>query len=252
MSISTNRQNRAVALKMLSRDSTRHELDVLLRIKRDTVHPEGIAELLDDFVLVSREMVSYRCPVLEAMCQNGSFCKGFPPEDRLVLTRHISWQLFQSLNSLKRLGIIHNGRARHISWQLTLDLYPLNFLIGFKPIIATVDQLIKKSVPVEDPEKHYRNFRIVDSREQFYGSQPVCLADGAPFNSIWKTSVLKFATLAMVYPSLILADEQRDSSRTMWRLRKPEGMAMKRLSRLKWFLDWVGISKLTFGVLVPR
>jgi hypothetical protein len=69
-----------------------------------------------------------------------------------------------------------------MSWQLTLDLHPLNFLIGFKPISTTVDQLIKKSVPEEDPEKHYRN-RIVDSREErFYGSQPLRLADGAPFN----------------------------------------------------------------------
>jgi hypothetical protein len=46
---------------------------------------------------------------------------------------------------------------------------------------TTVDQLIKESVPEEDPEKHYRN-RFVDSREErFYGSQPLCLADGAPF-----------------------------------------------------------------------
>jgi hypothetical protein len=66
---------------MLSRDSTGHELDVLDRIKRESVHPqaEGIAELLDAFVLVSREMVSYRCLVLEAMWQNGNFCKEFPP-----------------------------------------------------------------------------------------------------------------------------------------------------------------------------
>ena len=85
---------------MLSRDSTRHELDVLHRIKRETVHPEGIAELLDDFVLVSREMVSYRCLVSESMWQNGNFCKGFPPEDQLVLTRHISCQVLRGLKSI--------------------------------------------------------------------------------------------------------------------------------------------------------
>jgi len=52
---------------------------------------------------------------------------------------------------------------------LTLDLHPSNFVIGFKPINTTVDQLIKKSVAEHDPETHYKE-RIVDSRrERFYG-----------------------------------------------------------------------------------
>jgi hypothetical protein len=64
---------------------------------------------------------------------------------------------------------------------LTLDLHPSNFVIGFKPINTTVDQLIKKSVADHDPEKYYKE-RIVDSRwERFYGHQPLCLPDGAPF-----------------------------------------------------------------------
>jgi len=49
---------------MLSRDSSRRELDVLKKIKRETVYPEGIVELLDDFVVISSQMVQYRCLVL--------------------------------------------------------------------------------------------------------------------------------------------------------------------------------------------
>ena len=90
---------------MLSRDSSRRELDVLKKIKRETVYPEGIVELLDDFVVISSQMVQYRCLVLEAMWQNAwNFCKGFQLEYRPLLTRHISCQVLGGLKSLQRLG----------------------------------------------------------------------------------------------------------------------------------------------------
>jgi len=77
---------------MQSNETTRHELDVLGRTKLEAV-------------LVSQEMVSYRCLVLEAVRQNArSFCIAFPPEDRLVLTRHIPGQLLRGLESFERLG----------------------------------------------------------------------------------------------------------------------------------------------------
>ena len=99
---------------MLSRDSSRRELDVLKKISRKNVLHEGIVELLDDFVVISSQMVQYHCLVLEAMWQNAwYFCKGFQLEYRPLLTRHISCQVLGGLKSLQSLGIIHNGRTRY-------------------------------------------------------------------------------------------------------------------------------------------
>ena len=38
------------------------------------------------------------------------FCKGFESEDRIPLVRHISAHILSGLDSLQRMGIIHNGK----------------------------------------------------------------------------------------------------------------------------------------------
>ena len=188
---------------MLSRDSSRRELDVLKKISRKTVLPEGIVELLDDFVVISSQMVQYHCLVLEAMWQNAwYFCKGFQLEYRPLLTRHISCQLLQGLNSLKRMGIIHNGRAWHMSWQLTLDLHPLNFLIAFKPIKQPWINLSRNQSQRKIPRNITGIELWIPGRNDFMDLSPfVWLTEP---HSIWKTSVLKSATLDMVISILDL------------------------------------------------
>src|SRR5436190_7800763 len=78
------RHARAVALKMLARDrDSRHELEVLKRFTAS----DRIVNLLDCF----EQPVDHFCLVLEVMWQDAlSFCRGFSPEDRVLLTRHIS------------------------------------------------------------------------------------------------------------------------------------------------------------------
>jgi serine/threonine protein kinase len=115
------RENRAVALKVLSRDAPRNELETFRWIADNTLsfhgtnsetqYNECVIGLLDSLGLVSRDGIRYRCLVLEAMWQDAlSFCQGFDPEHRLVLSRYISLQVLRGLESLQKLGIIHNGK----------------------------------------------------------------------------------------------------------------------------------------------
>jgi serine/threonine protein kinase len=99
-----------VALKILAQDNDRHELDVLKRIKTATQStPEHIINLLDYFEIGDEE--THLCLVLEVMWQDAfKFCSGFSADDRVLLAKQISGHVLQGLESLQRLGVIHNGK----------------------------------------------------------------------------------------------------------------------------------------------
>jgi hypothetical protein len=104
-----------VALKILARDASRHELNVLRRITAASHGTsEQIINFLDHFEQLGDEG-THLCLVLEIMWQDAmSFCRGFSPEDRLLLVRQISGYLLQGLESLQTWGIIHNGKTSHL------------------------------------------------------------------------------------------------------------------------------------------
>src|SRR5437667_8724773 len=98
------REDRAVALKMLARNDTGHELEVLKKIFA-ACHSEHIVNLLDHFEQPG-DGGTHLCLVLEVMWQDApSFCKGFNPEDRYLLVRKISRYVLQGLDSLHTIGI---------------------------------------------------------------------------------------------------------------------------------------------------
>lgn len=100
-----------MTLKILAKKSTRHELDVLKRVAEDDHAKDCIIELLDDLKL-SCEGFSYRCLVLETLWQQlTGFCQVFDPHELLLVTKHISCRILRGLESLNRLGIIHNGNC---------------------------------------------------------------------------------------------------------------------------------------------
>lgn len=70
---------------------------------------EYIVNLLDHFELEG-DKGTYMCLVLEAMWQDVSrFCRGFNPDERVVLTKWISKHSLQGLEFLHTTGIIHNA-----------------------------------------------------------------------------------------------------------------------------------------------
>jgi hypothetical protein len=62
-----------------------------------------------------------------------------------------------------------------------IDLHPSNFVIGLGATNITIDQLLAKSVPVEDPETYFDERKVDSRKERIYISQPLSLADGESF-----------------------------------------------------------------------
>lgn len=65
--------------------------------------------------------------------------------------------------------------------QLILDLHASNFILGFDPTNTTVEQLVAKSAPVEDPESYFDERKVDSKTERIYISEPLSFADGDPF-----------------------------------------------------------------------
>lgn len=100
-----------MTLKILAKNRTRHELDVLKRVAEDDRAKDCIIELLGDLKL-SCEEFSYHCLVLETLWHPlRGFCQVFDPHELLLVTKYISCRILRGLESLNRLRIIHNGNC---------------------------------------------------------------------------------------------------------------------------------------------
>lgn len=97
-------------MKVLALNASRHELDIMLRLKTHADSPlsKYVVQLLDSF-----EHASHLCLVMELMWQNiHSFLEGYTDDaegHHLPLVRNISRQLLEGLEFLQDCGVIHNG-----------------------------------------------------------------------------------------------------------------------------------------------
>ena len=105
-----------MALKILARDASRHELNVMKQIgtSRNDPNAARVVHLLDHFEQPGNAG-THLCLVLELMWQNAvEFCKGLDDNSRLRVVRRISTQTLQGVEFLHKCGIVHNGNLPHL------------------------------------------------------------------------------------------------------------------------------------------
>ena len=105
------RTGRAVALKVHADKAGYRELKILQRICEKCPQPEHLIELLDHFELEGPNG-RHLCLVIELMWSDlanfmGGQCN--LPDIRIAVTREATKQVLKALETLGKLGVIHNG-----------------------------------------------------------------------------------------------------------------------------------------------
>ena len=107
----TSRDGKAVALKVLARDASRHELDIMQQIKvsaSPAKYTKYIVQLFESF-----EHSNYLCLVMELMSQDVTrFLEGYRDElkgPHIPVVKKLSRQILEALNFIHESGIVHNG-----------------------------------------------------------------------------------------------------------------------------------------------